>query len=194
MFHYGVTVRRPIESLKNNPGKHCGCFDEAELAECYLDRLRTSAWSGGDCAPRGVDGSLRTRSVPNGACGHTHRDCAAGARVTAVGSVDTMSREAEAAPISGGDSQLFAGISRDEVRASRYRACLTQRVVGQSCCFSGLLGLEPTPTGVELGRRDFATLPTVSVAGLHSRCGRFDVIVADGAASVVTSPVRPEPD
>ena len=48
-----------------------------------------------------------------------------------------------------------------------------------------MLGLESTPTGVELTRPEFGALPAIKVSGLRSRGGRFDVDVADAVASVV---------
>ncbi|MGH9132684.1 MAG: glycogen debranching N-terminal domain-containing protein [Ilumatobacteraceae bacterium] len=197
-FVMGVDgVGRPIDSLTTNPGHALWSgIAEPELAARYLDRLCDPVlWSGW---------GLRTLAVPMGAYDplsyhngsvwpHDTAICAAGAaRYGRWDVVDTIVDGALAAAthFGGRPPELFAGISRDEVPVPvGYPAsCSPQAWSSASVLLlvRSMLGLEPTSTGVELTRTDFDTLPTIGVAGLRSRCGRFAVEIADGAASITS--------
>jgi glycogen debranching enzyme len=123
---------------------------------------------------------------------HDTAICAAGAaRYGRWEVVDRIVEGALAAAthFGGRPPELFAGISRDEVPVPvAYPAsCSPQAWSSASVLLlvRAMLGLEATPTGVELTRPQFGGFPTIKVSGLRSRSGRFDVEVTDAVASVV---------
>jgi glycogen debranching enzyme len=186
---------RPIDSLTTNPGHALWSgIAEPELAEQYLDRLGEPAmWSGWGVRTLGASmGAYDPLSYHNGSVWpHDTAICAAGAaRYGRWDIVDKIVDGALAAAthFGGRPPELFAGISRDEVPVPvAYPAsCSPQAWSSASVLLlvRAMLGLESTPTGVELTRPDFSPLPAIKVSGLRARGGRFDVDVTDAVASV----------
>ncbi|HWM18446.1 MAG TPA: glycogen debranching N-terminal domain-containing protein [Ilumatobacteraceae bacterium] len=187
---------RPIDSLTTNPGHALWSgIADPELADRYLDRLGEPAmWSGWGVRTLGASmGAYDPLSYHNGSVWpHDTAICAAGA--ARYGRWDVVDRIvdgalAAATHFGGRPPELFAGISRDEVPVPvAYPAsCSPQAWSSASVLLlvRAMLGLEATPTGVELTRTEFGALPTIKVSGLRSRSGRFDVDVTDAVASVV---------
>ena len=192
---------RTIDSLTTNPGHALWCgIADPELADRYLDRLCEPAlWSGWGLRTLASSmGAYDPLSYHNGSVWpHDTAICAAGAaRYGRWDVVDKIVDGALAAAthFGGRPPELFAGIAREEVPmpVSYPASCSPQAWSSASVLLlvRVMLGLEPTPTGVELRRREFASVPTMTVSGLHARCGRFDLTVADGAAAVATSEER----
>ncbi len=196
-FVLGVDgVGRPIDALTTNPGHALWSgIAEPDLAELYLDRLGEPAlWSGWGLRTLAASmGAYDPLSYHNGSVWpHDTAICAAGA--ARYGRWDIVDRIvdgalAAATHFGGRPPELFAGIARDEVPVPvAYPAsCSPQAWSSASVLLlvRAMLGIQPTPTGVELTRPEFGALPAIKVSGLRSRGGRFDVDVADAVASVV---------
>ena len=179
---------RPIDALTTNPGHALWSgIAEPDLAERYLDRLGDpSLWSGWGLRTLGASmGAYDPLSYHNGSVWpHDTAICAAGA--ARYGRWDIVDRIvdgalAAATHFGGRPPELFAGISRDEVPVPvAYPAsCSPQAWSSASVLLlvRAMLGLESTPTGVELTRPEFGALPDdqgvgVAVTRWPIRCRR----------------------
>jgi glycogen debranching enzyme len=186
---------RAIDSLTTNPGHALWSgIADPDLAHRYLDRLcEPGLWSGWGLRTLGAAmGAYDPLSYHNGSVWpHDTAICAAGAARYGRWEIVDMIVEgalAAATHFGGRPPELFAGISRDDVPVPvAYPAsCSPQAWSSASVLLlvQAMLGLAPAPDGIALQRREFDTLPAIKVCGLRSHDRRFDVSIADGAASV----------
>jgi len=189
-----------IDALTTNPGHALWTgIADADLADCYLDRLREPAmWTGwGLRTLADTMGAYDPLSYHNGSVWpHDTALCAAGA--ARYGRWDVVDQIVDgafdaASHFAGRPPELFAGISRTEapMPVSYPASCSPQAWSSASILLlvRTMLALEPTPdrAGIAVTRGDLATIPDLRIERLHVGERAVTVEISKRQADVVAT-------
>ena len=192
---------RKIDSLTTNPGHALWTgIADADLADCYLDRLGEPAmWTGwGLRTLADTMAAYDPLSYHNGSVWpHDTALCAAGAaRYGRWDIVDQIVNGAldAAGEFDGRPPELFAGVSRVEapMPVAYPSSCSPQAWSSASILLlvRTMLDLAPSAdhTTLHVGRQDLSTIPDLRIERLAFCGGQYTLGVANGAASVRAVP------
>jgi glycogen debranching enzyme len=195
---------RQVDALTTNPGHALwsGIADDG-LAHRYLDRITASdVWSGWGLRTlvEGA-GAYDPLSYHNGSVWpHDTAICAAGAaRYRRWDVVDLIVDGAldAAAHYDGRPPELFAGVARADVPVPvAYPAsCSPQAWSSASILLlvRTMVGMDPAPDGVTVGRDDLGPIGELTIRGLHVHGQVGQLRIADATASWQTAPAPGPP-